>query len=102
RIGYAFDSILIYGTGGAAVGNVQTGLIPPSTFDSKTETGWTVGAGLEIAFAPNWTVKVEYLFVDLPDATCTTVGNCGGAAGSIVKFNEKLLTGGLNFKFGAW
>jgi len=40
----------------------------PSTFDSKTETGWTVGAGVEIAFAPNWTVKAD-LFVDLPDAT---------------------------------
>ena len=35
-------------------------------------------------------------------ATCTTVGNCGGAAGSIVSFNENIIRGGLNFKFGAW
>ena len=68
RVGYAFDRILFYGTAGAAFGNVQTGLNPPSTFDSTVEAGWTVGAGLEVAFAPNWTAKVEYLFVDLPNA----------------------------------
>jgi outer membrane immunogenic protein len=102
RVGYAFNNVLIYGTGGAAVGNIQTGLIPPSTFDSTTEVGWTVGAGLEVAFAPNWTAKAEYLFVDLPDATCTTVANCGGAVGSSVSFNESIVRAGINFKFGPW
>jgi outer membrane immunogenic protein len=102
RVGYAFNNVLIYGTGGAAFGNMQTGLIPPSTFDSSTEAGWTTGAGLEIGFAPNWTVKAEYLFVDLPDATCMTVGNCGGAIGSTVSFNESIVRAGINFKFGAW
>ena len=67
RVGYAFDRILVYGTAGAAFGNVQTGLNPPSTFDSTTEAGWTAGVGVELAFAPNWTAKVEYLFVDLPN-----------------------------------
>jgi outer membrane immunogenic protein len=102
RVGYAFDRFLMYGTAGAAFGNVQTGLNPPSTFDSSTEAGWTVGAGFEVAFAPNWTVKAEYLFVDLPNASCTTVGNCGGAAGSIVSFNENIIRAGINFKFGPW
>jgi len=102
RVGYAFDRILLYGTAGAAFGNVQAGLNPPSTFDSYGEAGWTVGAGVEYAFAPNWTVKAEYLFVDLPNATCTTVGNCGGAAGSIVSFNESVVRAGVNFKFGPW
>ena len=98
----AFDRILLYGTGGAAFGNIQTGLNPPSTFDSSVEAGWTVGAGLEFAFAQNWTAKVEYLFVDLPNGSCTTVGNCGGAAGSIVSFNENIFRAGVNFKFGPW
>jgi outer membrane immunogenic protein len=102
RVGYAVNSVLIYGTGGAAFGNIQTGLIPPSTFDSSTEVGWTIGAGIEVGFASNWTVKVEYLFVDLPDATCTTVANCGGAVGSTVSFNENIVRAGINFKFGAW
>ena len=102
RVGYAYDRILLYGTAGAAFGNIQTGLNPPSTFDSSIEAGWTVGAGLEWAFAQNWTAKVEYLFVDLPNGACTTVGNCGGAAGSIVSFNESVIRAGLNFKFGLW
>jgi outer membrane immunogenic protein len=102
RVGYAFDRILVYGTAGAAFGNVQTGLNPPSTFDSSTEAGWTVGAGIEFAFAQNWTAKAEYLFVDLPNAACTTVGNCGGAAGSIVSFNKSVVRAGVNFKFGPW
>jgi outer membrane immunogenic protein len=102
RLGYAFDNILIYGTAGVAFGNVQTGLIPPSTFDSSSEAGWTIGAGIEVGFAPNWTAKAEYLFVDLRDATCTTVANCGGAVGSTVSFNENIVRAGINFKFGAW
>jgi outer membrane immunogenic protein len=101
RVGYAFDRILLYGTAGAAFGNVQTGLNPPSTFDSAVEAGWTVGAGVEVAFAQNWTAKAEYLFVDLPNATCTTAANCGGAAGSIVSFNENIIRAGVNYKFGS-
>jgi outer membrane immunogenic protein len=107
RVGYAFpgfvgDNVLIYGTAGGAVARIKTGLIPPSTFDSSTEAGWTVGAGLEVAFAPNWTAKVEYLFVDLPNATCTTTTNCGFLAGSTVTFNENMVRAGINYKFGAW
>src|SRR5271169_989060 len=102
RVGHAFDPILLYGTAGAAFGNVQTGLNPPSTFDSTTEAGWTAGVGVEIAFAQNWTAKVEYLFVDLPNGSCTTVGNCGGTAGSTATFNENIVRAGVNFKFGPW
>jgi len=107
RVGYAFpglagDSVLIFGTAGAAVARIKTGLIPPSTFDSSTDAGWAVGAGLEVAFAPNWTAKVEYLFIDLPNATCTTTMNCGAVAGSTVTFNENMVRAGVNFKFGAW
>jgi outer membrane immunogenic protein len=102
RVGYALDRILIYGTAGAAFGNVQSGLNPPSTFDNSAEAGWTVGAGIEFALSQNWTAKVEYLFVDLPNGSCTTAANCGGAAGSIVSFNENVARAGVNFRFGAW
>jgi outer membrane immunogenic protein len=102
RVGYAFDRILLYGTAGAAFGNIQSGLNPPSTFDSTVEAGWTVGAGLEFAFAQNWTAKIEYLFVELLNGSCTTIGNCGGAAGSIVGFNENIIRAGVNFKFDPW
>jgi outer membrane immunogenic protein len=102
RVGYAFNNVLLFGTAGGAVARIKTGLIPPSTFDSSTEAGWTVGAGIEVGFAPNWTAKAEYLFVDLPNATCTTMTNCGFLAGSTVTFNENMVRVGVNYKFGAW
>jgi outer membrane immunogenic protein len=105
RVGYAFDRILLYGTAGAAFGNVQTGLNPPSTFDSAVEAGWTVGAGVEVALARNWSAKGEYLFVNLADGSCTT--NCAIADTSgppvipnvAVKFNESIVRGGVNYRF---
>ena len=56
RGGYAWDRVLLYGTAGGAGVNVQTGLsgLPPQT---NPEFGWTVGAGLEWAFAENWTPR---------------------------------------------
>jgi len=50
RVGYALDRTLIYVTGGAAFGPVQTGLNPPATFDTTTKVGWAAGAGVEFAF----------------------------------------------------
>jgi outer membrane immunogenic protein len=97
RAGWAWDRVLFYGTGGAAFANVQAaaGAFP---FMSATQTGWTAGAGVEYAFAPNWTAKVEYLFVDLANAACGTV-NCGGTT-TTVSLNENVIRGGINFKFG--
>ena len=48
RVGYAFDRLLLYGTGGGAFGNV-TASTPGSAFgsNSNTEFGWTAGAGIE-------------------------------------------------------
>jgi outer membrane immunogenic protein len=97
--------------GGAGV-NVQTSLngLPAQT---NPEFGWTVGAGLEWAFAENWTAKVEYLFVDLAqNAACNHGYSCGydrfapdathGAlnASDVVKLNENIIRVGINFKYG--
>ena len=105
RAGWAWDRVLFYGTGGAAFANVQAGAgaLP---FSSSTQTGWTAGAGVEYAFAPNWTAKVEYLFVDLANASCG-FGNCGGGTlatpvNTTVSLNENIVRAGINFKFGGW
>jgi outer membrane immunogenic protein len=114
RGGYAWDRILLYGTVGIAGANMQTGLsgLPPQT---NFVVGWTAGAGLEWAFAENWTIKVEYLFVDLNNATCNHGYSCGydfpaavNQAGGVinfnsnntVKFDENIVRVGVNFKFG--
>ena len=82
RLGVAAGSALLYVTGGLAYGQVQYGLSYNFSLSldfqnltaKNTEAGWTAGAGIEWGFAPNWSVKAEYLFVDLGDATFTTVG----------------------------
>ncbi len=102
RFGYAFDRVLVYGTGGVAGGNVQAGFNPPATFDEAANFGWIVGAGVEFAFADNWTAKVEYLYTDLGNMTCSSTANCGPSAPVTVSLNENIVRAGVNFKFGPW
>src|SRR4029077_10162679 len=99
RVGYAFDRTLIYVTGGAAFAPVQTGLSPPSTFDTATKLGWAAGAGVEFAFFGNWSAKAEYLFVDLATASCSTAANCGSATGSSVAFTQNVGRGGVQHSY---
>jgi outer membrane immunogenic protein len=91
RLGYAFDRFMPYVTGGAAYGDVKA-RVPGVGSDSDTKVGWTVGGGAEYAFTPNWSVKAEYLYVDLGKIDCAA---CGGH----VKFNENIVRGGINYKF---
>jgi len=60
-----YGDTLVYATGGLAVGDVHAWDSLFGTSGHKTATGWTVGAGIETMLAPNWSVKVEYLHVDL-------------------------------------
>lgn len=67
RIGYAFNNLLLYGTGGFAWGNNQLTVNPAPagiTSVSRVHTGYAAGAGVEYAFSPNWSAKVEYLYLD--------------------------------------
>jgi outer membrane immunogenic protein len=68
RVGFLVGpNTLPYVTGGLAYGGVGNRAIT-SALDlaaDATRTGWTVGAGLEYALSPKWTVKGEYLYVDL-------------------------------------
>ena len=96
RAGYAFDRILFYGTGGAAFGNVQGGAIG-GPFASGTQTGWTAGGGVEFAFTPNLTGKVEYLYVDLGNLACA--GVLCGVSGNSLNLTENVVRAGINYKF---
>ena len=95
RVGYAADRVLFYGTAGGAFGNIAEGAngAANSTFASKSVAGWTAGAGIEAAFADNWTARVEYLFVDLSNATFST-----GAAPTVT-FDANLIRLGVDYKF---
>jgi outer membrane immunogenic protein len=79
RLGVTSGSFLLYGTAGFAWGKVDTtqatnwfaALGAPSddvggrTSGTNYHVGWTAGAGAEWMFARNWTLKAEYLYVDL-------------------------------------
>src|SRR5579864_5987311 len=63
QVGYAWNNVLFYVKGGAAVTGdkydaFSTGLAPASA--SETRWGGTVGAGLEFGVAQNWSLGVEY------------------------------------------
>jgi len=66
RIGYAPDNWLFYATGGFAWTYNQLTLtqLADDTTDSPFlwRLGWVAGLGVEWAFAPNWTVNLEYLY----------------------------------------
>jgi len=74
QIGYAWDRWLAYAKGGWAGANVELStrdaLVGSATSSiSGNANGWTVGGGVEYAFAPNWSFAVEYNYYDL------TMGN---------------------------
>ena len=67
RIGYAFDRLLFYGTGGGAVAREGVNLCDPTNgcvSSFKNRLGWTAGVGVEYAFWNNFSVKLEYLHAD--------------------------------------
>ncbi|HVV62136.1 MAG TPA: outer membrane protein [Pseudolabrys sp.] len=96
RIGYAFDRWLPYITGGAAFADVKATPNPGVASVSKTQVGWTVGAGLEYAFMGAWSAKIEYLYADLGHITCGAA-TCGTS--TTVSYKTNLVRAGLNYRF---
>ena len=97
RLGYAYDRWLPYLTGGLAYGNVYMAG-PGGGSENKTKAGWTAGAGVEYAFAGAWSAKLEYLYVDLGNATCG-MASCGLATDESVNFKASIVRAGLNYRF---
>ena len=95
RIGFAADRWLPYLTGGAALGGLK---MSPNNGLSQTKSkfGWTLGGGVEYAVTGAWSVKAEYLYVDLGRTTCSAA-TCG--IDTDVKFKENIVRTGLNYRF---
>ena len=79
RVGYAWDRFLVYGKGGAGfahdryslnnftaiggqncAGTLFLGFGPCNANTGTDRIGWVAGAGIEWAFAPNWSAFAEY------------------------------------------
>ena len=102
RVGYAWDRVLPYVTGGLAVGDISAATVALPG-GSITAAGWTAGAGLEVGVwdnvgvVRNVSVKAEYLFETLSSFNCGL--NCGLAPGGNVSFYANVFRGGVNVRF---
>jgi outer membrane immunogenic protein len=106
RLGYAWDNVLFYGTGGAAYGKIKLsggesegGYGYNNYSDSQTKWGWTAGAGIEYGITQNITLKTEYLYVDLGTATFDNVVFDGYESEGKLDAAFHTLKVGLNYKF---
>ncbi|MEO3998118.1 outer membrane protein [Mesorhizobium sp. CAU 1732] len=91
RAGYAFDRTLVYVTGGVAAGRIEgtlTDAVGDFFRETHTEVGYTVGAGVEHAFAEKWTGRLEYRYTDF-----------GEFHNSGVDVDQHAIKAGLSFRF---
>jgi outer membrane immunogenic protein len=124
RVGYTpVDPLLVFATGGLAygratsdttvsesVGGACPACVPTAATGSTSSTllGWTVGGGLEWAFAPHWSLKGEYLYYDLGSVSyaltplgLTTAGTPATSVGisSTADFKGSIARAGINYRF---
>jgi outer membrane immunogenic protein len=116
RVGWAFDNVLAYATGGVAVTTIRAShtyadnfVAPPGGAGawngSATKVGYAVGGGVEWAAARSWTVKIEYLYLNFGSVNAAgTIFNpdSGGYAQAIatsVDLTAHIARAGINFKF---
>jgi len=108
QVGYAANNVLFYVKGGAAVtDNRYEGVFAGTVIDRAEQTRWgaTVGAGVEYAFAPNWSFGVEYnhLFMGTENYNFRGVGplaGIGNTRNDDVKQDADLITARVNYRFG--
>jgi outer membrane immunogenic protein len=90
RAGYALNNLLFYGTFGLAYGEIKGEFF--GLDESKTHVGWTAGLGMEVGLTPNWSAKVEYLYMDLSNRAYSITGVTNG-------FESNMLRFGVNYHF---
>jgi outer membrane immunogenic protein len=90
RGGVAFDNVLLYGTLGLAYGRGRIDV--GSLSEVNTHIGWAAGAGVELGLARNWSVKAEYLRVDLSSEPYVLTGLNHGLSSNVFRI-------GINYRF---
>ncbi|WP_245195472.1 outer membrane protein [Aureimonas populi] len=92
RLGWAYDSILLFATGGLAVSGNELSLAGAD--DQNTHFGYTVGAGVEAAVTDNLSSRLEYRYSDF-ESKDYNLGNVTISSG----FDEHSIRAGLALKF---
>ena len=113
RLGLANDRWLVYATGGLAVGEARSSFtftenqganVALTVPSSVVKAGWTLGAGVEAALGQNWSVKAEYLYIDLGSHTVSAVNPTGfGPAvfNQSYRIHDNIVRAGINYLFNA-
>jgi len=89
------DVVFVYGTAGLAFG-VST-VTRGGLSDTSGHAGWTIGAGAEFGLAPfglgpNWSAKVEYLYLGLSQPTVLPASVSSGFPSNVMRL-------GVNYHF---
>jgi outer membrane immunogenic protein len=90
RAGAAFNNVLLYATLGLAYGSLEGQI--PGLDETRTEVGWAGGIGAEYGFNPNWSARVEYLYMDLASRGFSITGTDNGLHSNLLRF-------GVNYHF---
>jgi outer membrane immunogenic protein len=104
RFGYAWGPALLYAKGGYAWRDnanltvVNAGVPAAFTTAGNHKDGYTVGAGLEYMFTPNWSAKAEYQYYNFGNTTFNT--GPADVVGARFRNDEHTVKAGLNYRFG--
>jgi len=103
RLGYALGLSLFYVKGGWAFldSNATFNSIGGTPVTSQGISGWTIGGGIEYAFAPNWSVKAEYLYFDFSRNTIDWVAPNGIGYGFDRDITVNSFKVGVNYRVGS-
>jgi outer membrane immunogenic protein len=114
RLGYlSSPTLLWYATGGLAYGATKFGTAvacplwappcgPMAVSSSALSFGWTFGGGVEWQFAPSWTLRAEYLYIDLGTQTNTLTYNYGANTSTLISRLDEadsIVRVGINYRF---
>lgn len=103
RVGFTpVERWLVCATGGFVAGDVEATIVSLANnfSETRTRTGWTAGAGVEVALWGNWTAKLEYLYVKFSSQQYfNPPPGAGSNIRSDVPINDNIVRVGLNYRF---
>lgn len=102
RAGVSTGNVLLYATGGVAFADMDYALVGADgsvAAGGDTLTGYAVGGGIEWAFAPNWSLRSEYLYVDLGDARISGIDGGGAPISAAFDNSFHTIRAGINYRF---
>ena len=107
RLGAAFDRTLVYAKGGFAWAHEKHenpfnfgGAANDTDVGNETRGGWTIGGGVEYAWAASWSVKLEYDYMGFGTRNVSFHDPAGGGYTEDIRQNLHVIKVGINYRFG--